>query len=142
LSDLVYGDKRIDSWVANNLGFRQWSDSYSIANVKGDFILGATVFHNWHPETGVVELTSYAESPKWMDRKMMNAVFGYAFDHLECQLVALRVSETNTRMVNIAQGLGFKGYLIPRLRGKTEAEWVFTLTDDDWLNSRYNRRPS
>lgn len=139
MSDLVYGDKRIDAWVANNLGFRPWSDCYSIANVRENFILGATVFHNWHPENGVVELTSYADSPRWMDRKMINAVFGYAFDHLKCQMIALRVSEINTRMIDIAKGLGFKGYLIPRLRGRNEAEWVFTLTDDDWLKSRFRR---
>lgn len=136
-SELVYGDPRIDSWVAGKLGLRKWAESYSIANVKDQFILGATVFHNWYPETGVVELTSVSDSPKWMDRKMINAVFSHAFDILGCQMVVLRVSEINTVMVNIAERLGFKGYLIPRLRGKTEAEWVFCLTDDDWRESRY-----
>ncbi len=136
-SDIVHGDPRIDSWVAGKLGLRQWPESYSIANVSERFILGATVFHNWYPETGIVELTSVSDSPKWMSRKMINAVFSYAFDILGCQMVVLRVSEINTGMVNIAERLGFSGYLIPRLRGKTEAEWIFCLTDDDWLNSRY-----
>lgn len=136
-SEIVHGDPRIDSWVAGKLGLRQWSESYSIANVSNRFILGATVFHNWYPETGIIELTSVSESPKWMSRKMINAVFSHAFDALGCQMVVLRVSEINTVMVNIAERLGFKGYLIPRLRGKNEAEWIFCLTDDDWLKSRY-----
>lgn len=127
----------IDSWVASNLGLRQWADSYSIAHVKDRRILGATVFHNWYPETGVVELTSFSETPKWMNREMINAVFSYAFDFLKCQLVALRVSETNTRMLNIAERLGFNLYTIPRLRGRMESEVICTLTDDDWLKSRY-----
>lgn len=139
MSELVYGDERIDGWVAYKLGLRLWPQSYSIANVRDGSILGATVFHGYYPETGVVELTSASDSPRWMDRKMINAVFGYAFDHLKCQLVVIRVSEINARMVNIARGLGFQGYLIPRLRGKNEAEWVFTLTDDDWLKSRFRR---
>lgn len=139
-SEIIHGDPRIDSWVAGKLGLRQWPESYSIANVKDRFILGATVFHNWYPETGVVELTSVSDSPKWIDRKMINAVFSYAFDVRGCQMVVLRVSEINVVMVNIAERLGFKGYLIPRLRGKTEAEWIFCLTDDDWLKSRYRSR--
>ena len=139
MTDLVYGDPDIDGWVAAKLGIRRWAESFSIAHVRDRFILGATVFHNFYPETGVVELTSVSESPAWMSRKMINAVFGYAFDVLNCQLVVLRVSEINTRMVNIANALGFKGYLIPRLRGKDEAEWIFCLTDDDWRNSPYRR---
>lgn len=139
MSDLVYGDPAIDGWVANKLGLRPWPVSYSIANVNKRGILGATVFHNFYPETGVVELTSYSAHPMWMDRKMINAVFSYAFEGLACQMVVLRVSEINTRMVNIARGLGFQGYLIPRLRGKNEAEWIMTLTDDAWRTSRFRR---
>ncbi|HKY52807.1 MAG TPA: GNAT family N-acetyltransferase [Anaerolineales bacterium] len=140
MSEIVYGDPTIDGWVATNLGLRKWADSYSIANVKDRFILGASVLHNWYPETGIVEITSFSESPRWMSRKMINAVFGYAFDTLKCQMVVLRVSEINTRMINIAKGLGFEGYLIPRLRGKNEAEWIFCLTDDDWARSPYRRK--
>lgn len=136
---LVYGDPRIDSWVATSLGIRQWGDSFSIANMDGNLILGATVFHNYYPESGVVELTSVANSPRWMDRAMINAVFAYAFDVLTCQLVVLRVSETNTRMRNIAERLGAVGYTIPRLRGKNENEVIFCLTDDVWAKSRYRR---
>lgn len=135
MSELVYGDEQVDGWVANKLGVRQWSDSYSIANVRDRFILGATVFHNWYPESGVVELSCFSENPRWLDLKMINAVFGYAFDHLKCQLVVLRVSEINTRMMDIAERLGFGGYLIPRLRGKNEAEWIYTMTDDTWRKS-------
>ncbi len=137
---IVYGDKRIDEWVAGRLGFRPWSDSYSIANVKDGFILGATVIHNWHPEAGVAELTSFADRPAWMSREMMNAVFSYVFDHLQCQMAVMRVSETNTRMRNIAERLGAIGYTIPRLRGKNENEIIFCLTDDVWERSPYRRQ--
>ena len=140
MSELVYGDPVIDGWVANKLGLRKWPESYSIANIQGRFILGATVMHNWYPETGVIEMTSVSDSPRWLSRKMINAVFHYAFDVLACQMVVLRVSEINTVMVDIAERLGFVGYLIPRLRGRNEAEWVFCLTDDKWLSSRFRSK--
>lgn len=137
MSEIVCGDPVIDKWVAHNLGIRPWSESYSIANVKDRRILGASVLHNWYPETGVIEITSYGETPSWMSRKMIQTVFGYAFDILGCQLIALRISEHNDRMLNIARRLGFNLYTIPRLRGRVEDEVIATLTDDDWLKSRY-----
>ena len=138
MSQLIYGEPAVDAWVAQKLGLRQWPMSYSIANVtnKGD-LMGATVFHDYYPETGVVQLTSVSDDPRWMSRRMINAVFTYAFDTLGCQLVVLRVSEHNSRMRNIADGLGFKSYTIPRLRGREEADVIYTLTDDDWRASRY-----
>jgi RimJ/RimL family protein N-acetyltransferase len=138
-SELVHGDWRIDQWVAQKLGLRQWPMSYSIANVRAEdsFILGATVFHDYYPENGVVELTSYSEHPAWMSRKMINAVFTHAFEGLKCQLVVLRVSETNIHMRDIAERLLFNSYTIPRLRGRNEADVIYTLSDDDWAKSRY-----
>lgn len=137
MSDLVYGDPRIDGWVANKLGIRQWGESYSIANVRDSTLLGASVFHNYYPECGVVEISSYGENPKWMSRKMINAVFTHAFEGLKCQLVVLRVSENNLHMRNIAERLLFNSYTIPRLRGRNEADVIYTLSDDDWAKSRY-----
>lgn len=137
MSQLVYGDRRVDQWVASNLGLRPWADSFSIANTKENRILGASVLHNWFPEAGVVEISSFGEHPSWMSRKMINAVFSYAFEHLKCQMIVLRVAEDNDRMLNIGSGLGFKSYTIPRLRGRNVNEVIMTLTDDDWLKSRY-----
>lgn len=137
MSELLYGDERVPGWVAAKLGVRKWPLSYSIANVKNGRILGATVFHEYYPENGVVELTSASDHPAWMSRKMINAVFSYAFDELKCQLVVLRVSETNTHMRDIASRLLFNSYTIPRLRGRNEADVIYTLSDDDWRKNRY-----
>lgn len=138
MPDLVYGDGRVDQWVAQNLAIRPFDLSYSIANVdisKG--ILGATVFHGWYPETGIIEMSAFGEHASWMSRKMINAAFSYAFDELKCQMIVWRVSENNSRMANIAERLGFVGYTIPRLRGRHEADIVFTLTDDKWNASKF-----
>lgn len=140
MSELVYGDPRVDAWVADRLGLRPLDPSYSLANVDGGSLLGAVVFHGYYPETGIIEMSAASNSSRWMSRKMLNATFSYAFDHLKCQMVIWRVSENNTRMSNIARRLGFVGYTIPRLRGRNEADIVFTLTDDAWLESRIRSR--
>lgn len=103
--------------------------------LDGEMIAG-TVFHNWFPEAGVIELSSAADSPKWLTRKSLQVMFGYPFDQLGCQLVVLRVSERNERMRSIAKRFGFAEYVIPRLRNRNTAECVYTLTVEDWNGKR------
>jgi RimJ/RimL family protein N-acetyltransferase len=109
----------------------------SMAVFHGEQLVAGTLYHNWHPEAGVIELTSASTDRRWLTKPVVRAMFHMAFDMIGAQLVALRVSERNAGMVAIARRFGFHGVLIPRLRGRDEAEWVFTLTDDDWRASRW-----
>lgn len=101
-------------------------------------MVAGTLYHNWQPDSGVIELTSASTDRRWLSRHVVKTMFQTAFDMIGAQLVALRVSERNAGMVEIAQRFGFQGVLIPRLRGRDEAEWLFTLTDDDWRASRWS----
>lgn len=141
MSELLYGDPRIDKWVSSNLDIEAFGPSFSIANVDSDKgLLGATVMHGYYPKSGIIEMSAYSQHPSWMSRKMINACFSYAFDTLGCQMVIWRVSENNHAMANIAFRLGFVGYTIPRLRGRNEADTVFTLTDDAWKQNKFRSR--
>jgi RimJ/RimL family protein N-acetyltransferase len=51
----------------------------------------------------------------------------------------LRVSERNKTMIGIARKFGFSETYIPRLRGRDEGEFIFSLTDDAWRASPYNK---
>ena len=133
--DLLYGhNEAVAAWVAAHIPGceRGFDRPVSIGVLEGERLIGGTVFHNWNPEAGVIEMSSAGTSPRWLSRKMLKAIFGYVFDQIGCQLVVMRVSERNIRMIEIAERFGFKGHLIPRLRGRDEAEWLFTLTDDQW----------
>ena len=110
----------------------------SMAVLHGEKLVAGTLFHSWHPESGVIELTSASTDRRWLTRRVVRAMFHMAFDMIGAQLAVLRVSERNAGMVAIAQRFGFQGVLIPRLRGRDEAEWLFTLTDDDWRASRWS----
>lgn len=113
-------------------------DKYcSMGVVHDEKLIGGTLYHNWHPEAGVIEMTSASTDKRWLTRPVIRAMFGMAFDLIGAQLAVLRVSERNTDMVGIAERFGFSGVLIPRLRGREEAEWVFSYTDDQWRSSRY-----
>jgi len=114
-------------------------DKYCTMAVHEDGkLIAGTVYHNYHPQEGVVELTSASTSKRWLTRQVINAMFALPFERLGCQLTVLRVSERNTGMCKIARKFGFDEVYIPRLRGRDEGELIFTLTDDQWFSSNYN----
>lgn len=144
MSGLVYGhDVVVAQWVAEAMDdpafARGFGNCTAIGFVEDERLIGGTVFHNYDPEAGVIEMSSAARTPRWLAPEMLRAIFAYPFDQLGCQMVVLRVSERNTRMVRIAQRFGFDGYLIPRLRGRDEGCWIFTFTDDQWRQHPFAR---
>lgn len=142
MAEVVFGfDREIGGWVADQLGYDGFAGNFvnAIGVLENNRIIGGTVFHNYYPNEGVVEMTSASIESRWLTRPMIRAIFTFAFGYLQCQMTVMRVSEINTRMVNVAKRFGCKGYLIPRLRGKNEGEWIFCFTDDDWLKSPYRK---
>ncbi len=110
----------------------------AVLSPSGELIAG-TVYHNWHPDAGVIELSSFSLSKRWLTRPVIRAMFALPFACLGCQLVVLRVSERNKSMCEIARTFGFTEVYIARTRGRDEGEFVFSFTDDQWASSRYNK---
>ena len=131
-------NQAVGSFVCREVGI--YVEKYCTMGVfeNGDLIAGV-IYHNYHPENGVIELSSASISKRWLTKPVINAMFFLPFNRLGCQLVVLRVSERNIGMVKIARKFGFSETLIPRLRGRNEGEYIFTLTDDDWRASPYNK---
>lgn len=127
-------------WVADRLGFdRGFGPCNAVGAVKDGGLVGGVVYHNYTPEAGVIEMTAFAATPAWFNRQMLGVIFGIPFDENKCQLLVWRVSPNNEHVTRLAKRLGFKGHVIPRLRGRDEDEIIFTLTDDDWKSGRFSR---
>lgn len=146
--NLVWGGPRAPqinealAWfVAARLGAeRGFGPCATLGGIEGENLVAAIVFHNWQPEEGVIEMSTASESKRWLTRPMINAMFNFCFEECGCQLVVLRVSEHNTAMIGIARRFGFSETRIERLRGRDEAEIIFTFTDDAWREHRVNER--
>lgn len=116
-------------------------DYCSMGVFRGADLIAGTLYHNWHPETGVIELTSAALDKRWLTKPVINAMFDLPFKRFGCQMVVLRVSEDRQNMVGIARSFGFDEHFIPRLGGRECGEFIFTLTDDQWSASKF-RKPA
>lgn len=132
----AFVDKQIGG---SGLGFGDSAVAMGITEDNGQ-LAAALVFHNYEPRAGVMEMSAAALSKLWLTRPVLQRIFDYVFQDAECQMVVMRVSERNAPMIRIARAYGFSEVLIPRLRGRDHAEFIFTLTDDDWRASRFNRK--
>lgn len=135
------GNEAVGSFVSSGIWGRPDAikDYCSMAVLNNNDLIAGTLYHNWHPEEGVMELSSFSLDKRWLTKRVINAMFQLPFKQFACQLVVLRVSEKNTVMCDIARKFGFSEYLIPRLRGRNENEVIFTFSDDQWANSPYNK---
>lgn len=127
----------IGGFVASVIGLGRGFEKFATMGVfNGDTLIAGSVYHNWQPEAGVVEISSASISKRWLTKPVIRAMFAFPFDHLDCQLVVLRVSQRNHVMCEIAERFGFQAYPIPRLRGRDETEIIFTLTAEQWREHR------
>jgi len=95
-------------------------------------LIAGMIFHNWDPKAGTIEISGASIDPRWLTRPVLRAMYAYAFEVCGCQLVVQRNSERNERINDILRRLGFSWHRIERLRGRNEAEIVFTLTREEW----------
>lgn len=132
--------RAVAQWISDRIPGcgRGWDACVALRVFREDTV-GAVVFHDWNPEAGVMCMSA-AGSDGWLSRPVLKAMHAYVFDDAGCQLAALQVSERNHRMRRIALAYGYREYVIPRLRGRDEAECLMTLSDDDWRASRFHKR--
>jgi hypothetical protein len=109
----------------------------AIGFLGSDGVLEAgVVYHNWNPESQVIELSAASLHRKWVTRERLRAIFDYPFS-IGCRLAISRQSEHNTRARRIWCSLGSDEYVIPALRSPTEAEVICVLTKEKWHSSKF-----
>jgi len=111
----------------------------SMAVLKDGVAIAGVLYNNYYPEQGVIEMHAASRDKQWLTRPVLRSMFSHAFERFQCQLCVLRVSEHNKPMLRIAKAYGFNQHIIPRLRGRDEAEHILTLSDDDWRSNRFNK---
>ncbi len=113
-----------------------WSHSVVMRVFSGDDTRAVVVFHDWSPDAETICLSVASDGP-WLSREIVTAIHTYVFETAKCQLAAIQVSENNQRMNRMAKALGFTCHVLPRLRGRHEAEFFWTITDEQSRNSRF-----
>jgi hypothetical protein len=117
-------------------GERGFGNCVAMGVVDGEMLIAGMIFHNYNPECQTIELSGAATSKRWLTRRVFNEMFSYAFDQAGCQMLVARHSEHNTPLRRMWNAVGASEYVIPRLRGRDEAEAIATYTAEAWRDGR------
>ena len=66
------------------------------------------IFNNYRAQSRDIHLTIATNSPRWMNRKVLKAIFGYVFIQQGCVRLTLMIGRKNKKARKLAIGLGFK----------------------------------
>lgn len=136
---LIYGQtERVAAWVAAHIDGcdRGFGDCTAIG-VERDELIAGIVYHNWHPEAGVIEVSGAAIDKRWIRRDILAGLFEYPFSF--CQMIVAHQDKDN-RTRRMFKALGADEYVIPRLRGRDRDGYITTITAEQWAQSRFNAR--
>jgi len=134
---IIYGQtERVARFVADNIPgcSRGFGPCQAVGFEKDGRLVAGVVYHNWNPETGVIEISAASTCRNWLNRDNLGEIFGYPF-RIGCRLVVARIAEGNNRARRIWRSLGSDEYIIPALRSPHEAEVIYTLSADQWQAS-------
>jgi RimJ/RimL family protein N-acetyltransferase len=136
-----FGDRltgQLVAWATRRIwgSSRFLGPASAMAVMDGDQLVAVMVYHNFHREEGVVEISGAADRKDWLKRHILWEMFSYPFDALGCQAVVMRVDSRNGSglrgIQRILRAYGFTEHRLPHMRGKGRDELVFILGIDEW----------
>ena len=134
-----YGQPVVDFVARNIPGCERGFGLCQAIGFGNGSIDAGVVYHNWSPETGVIELSAASTKRDWLTRARLLEIFAYPFDHIGCRIAVARIGEHNARARRIWRSLGADEFVIPLLRSPQEAEVIYTLTRERWKSGRFMR---
>jgi RimJ/RimL family protein N-acetyltransferase len=146
--NIIWGSARepelniaLGEWCRRKVGLARPFVSFTSLGVFDDDgeLHGVTVFHNWDPEAGVIEVSGASSSARWLPRPVLYEMHAYAFNQLGCQAIVMRVAPENARIQRILRAYGYEETRIRRLRGRDQDDLIFILYDDVWRANGFHR---
>lgn len=115
----------------------------SMAVVKDEELIAGVIYNAYYPGHGVIEISACATSKLWLTRRVIHAMFSLPFDRLGCQMVILRTSEKNGSVRGLLENrFDLSPIYLPRMRGRDEGEYQYSITEECWRDSPYSKEPN
>jgi hypothetical protein len=142
----VYGQNEVVAQFAARMiphmhgrGFGR-CQTIGVVNDAGTLIAGI-VFHNYHPEAGVIEMTVGAvPGSRWMTRATLQIIQQFVFGHCGCQTLMLVVPADDEALLRQPANLGFMLVRVPRLLGRDRDAVLCLLSDEAWQATKFHKR--
>ncbi len=99
----------VTRFVCAGLGYdMSWLDRhFTVGFICNGRLIGGLIYHNIRPGRDVW-WTLYTTDKKWCSRRIMNFIFGLAFDYFGCRRVSMSADADNAACLKLALQLGFR----------------------------------
>jgi hypothetical protein len=103
-------------------------------------LIAGIVFHNYHPEAGVIEMTIAAlPGSRWVTRSTLRIIHQFVFQRCACQTLMAVVPADNEALLRQLAQLGFMFVRVPRLLGRDRDAVLCLLTAEAWEATKFNK---
>ena len=105
-------------------------------------LIAGIVYHNWHPEAGVIEM-SVAALPhaQWRTRETLRRMYEYPFEQIGAQMVLHMTSADDERVLRQLATIGYMLVTVPRLLGRDRDGVLCLFTREAWEQCKFIKRP-
>lgn len=132
---LVFGaDAEVARWVADHIPDVDDFGPCTAIGVATDRLIAGTVFHDYQPKFGTIQLSMAATSPIWARREIIAGLLSYPFEQLGCFKVSTITAHDNNRALKVNEHVGFKREaILAHQFGKKRHAVVMRLLRPDYL---------
>ena len=110
---LLYGqDRLVTAWVSQKLGIPDFGACSAIGVMRDNKIIAGAVYNDFRKDHRgqpmSIECTIVSVDKSWLNRHILNALFGYPFSQLKVRRVQLKTAKRNKKLRKMFEALGFK----------------------------------
>ena len=103
-------------------------------------LVGGVIYGNYDPVAETIEMAGAAITPRWLTRRIIEAIYQYPFLQCGCQMIYQRTPADDERLLRQLAAGGYSFIKIPRMFGRNRDGVLCMLTYEDWTNSKFIRR--
>ena len=86
----------------------------AIGIMQNKELIGGVVFHSYDADSGVIEASAFATTPRWYTRQVRDYLLNYAFNTNGCRILCARTDENNHKVRNLWKKLGATETILPQ----------------------------
>jgi RimJ/RimL family protein N-acetyltransferase len=111
-----------------------------VLNDQG-YLIAGIIYHQYDPDAGIIEISGAAlPGVNWLTRETLRKMYEYPFLQIGVQMIIQRNWAEDERLLSILARYNYTFIRVPRMLGRDRDGVLCTLTYEDWLDNKFNRR--
>ena len=103
-------------------------------------LIAGLVYNNYDPVSATIEISGASIDRRWLTRGTIARMYQYPFVQCGCQMIYQRTPADNEHLLRQLAAYDYAFLKVPRMFGRERDGVLCTLTVEDWMANRFNKR--